>query len=167
MEAGKRMIIRYLVKVLCRQFDICRLATTTNNIKDKPVGKSFILTRTQNHFNTRNMNFITHSKHAKQNLATAVVTDKHKGRSYTVHTNDGKSYMRNHKHLLKSNECIPTPYIELHILEEIMSLPQQKQLETPEFSSSAKTAHKCVNQYKLVYITNYGRHMTLRITESM
>ena len=33
MEAGKRMIISYLVKVLCREFAIYyRLAITTNNI---------------------------------------------------------------------------------------------------------------------------------------
>ena len=33
MEAGKRMITSYLVKVLCREFAIYyRLAITTNNI---------------------------------------------------------------------------------------------------------------------------------------
>ena len=31
-ETGQRMITSYLVKVLCRELAICRLATTTNNI---------------------------------------------------------------------------------------------------------------------------------------
>ena len=48
----------------------------------------------------------------------AVITDKHNDRSYSVRTQNGATYRRNRRHLIKTNECMPvTPDVEMHIPE--------------------------------------------------
>ena len=64
----------------------------------------------------------------------AVITDKHNDRSYSVRTQNGATYRRNRRHLIKTNECMPvTPDVEMHIPEETSLLePEQPAIpETP------------------------------------